>query len=248
MGAPGMPVPQAPPSNAYAPGSSPLAYAAASESYTRPLPAEVPGSEARSGGLLSKVVAGGLILGLSALAGGAASVWLLPQKDAPSGTAPPPVNATSASATNPGAAQGSASSAAPPAVPGAADASVVAPAQMVPASQGWPLAPATVPPGAASLAPPPPSGSVAPSASGEKSATVPSATSTGSAPPVLSETSGRLTFPAARQGHRVWVDGAVMGTSPTPIVVKCGKHTVRLGSSGSDRTVDVPCGGDFLVR
>lgn len=246
----GMAVGPGPTSSPYAPGSSPLAYATASESYTRPLPSDV-GAPPRSGGVLSKIVAGGLILGLSALAGGAASVWLVPQKDAGGGAAPPPnaVTASAPGATPPANASTPAptvfANVAPPS--GQVDASVGTPAQMVPASQGWPLAPATVPPGAGSLAPPPP-GSVSPAASGEKSPSVPSAAPQGSAAPTLSETSGRLTFAPARQGHRVWVDGAVMGTSPTPIVVKCGKHTVRLGSSGSDRTVDVPCGGDFVVR
>jgi hypothetical protein len=43
------------------------------------------------------------------------------------------------------------------------------------------------------------------------------------------------------------VDGRYAGDSPGPIKVHCGSHLVKVGSGGTPRTVDVPCGGEVLV-
>ena len=101
-------------------------------------------------------------------------------------------------------------------------------------------APATVPPGAASAAPLGSASVVVPAPAPPPSA---------SSDPTLAAGTGRLAFAPARQWHRVWVDGVVLGeSSPTPLVVKCGKRNVRVGSQGMGQTVDVPCGGEALVR
>jgi hypothetical protein len=50
-----------------------------------------------------------------------------------------------------------------------------------------------------------------------------------------------------RQGHRLFVDGQVAGTSPTIVHVPCGVHSVHLGSYGTRREIDVPCGGSIEV-
>jgi hypothetical protein len=45
--------------------------------------------------------------------------------------------------------------------------------------------------------------------------------------------------------HRLYVDGRLAAS--WRIDVKCGKHTVKNGSQGTVRTVDVPCGGEIEV-
>jgi hypothetical protein len=54
---------------------------------------------------------------------------------------------------------------------------------------------------------------------------------------------GALDLPPAADGHRVYVDGKMVGVPPTPIIIGCGQHVVRIGSAGKDRDVFVPCGG-----
>ncbi|MFO0643541.1 MAG: hypothetical protein U0183_30225 [Polyangiaceae bacterium] len=184
--------------------------------------------------LLPKVLAGAVILGVSALAGGAASYYLAP--DRPAETTP----AAQAQVAVPSAPVSVAApvSAAPVQAPSASVAPSVS--VMVPLGTGWPLAPATVPPGAASAAPLGSASVVVP---------VPAAPPSASSDPTLAAGMGRLAFAPARQWHRVWVDGVVLGeSSPTPLVVKCGKRNVRVGSQGMGQTVDVPCGGEALVR
>jgi hypothetical protein len=56
-----------------------------------------------------------------------------------------------------------------------------------------------------------------------------------------------LRTPPAGSGRRVFVDGKVVGEGPGPLVVPCGTHSIKVGSSGKVQTVDVPCGGDILV-
>ena len=56
-----------------------------------------------------------------------------------------------------------------------------------------------------------------------------------------------LTKPSAG-GHRIYVDDRVVGNSPDPVRVRCGKHTVRIGSAGTPRDVDIPCGGSIVVN
>jgi hypothetical protein len=66
--------------------------------------------------------------------------------------------------------------------------------------------------------------------------------------PIVPATRGKLQFSVKARGHRVWVDGAVLGESDGPIDVRCGKHAIRVGSHGEAQDVDVPCGGDVLVK
>lgn len=49
-------------------------------------------------------------------------------------------------------------------------------------------------------------------------------------------------------GHRVFLDGRVIGHSPDVIRVRCGKHEIRVGGNGIPQTVDIPCGGSILVN
>jgi serine/threonine-protein kinase len=65
--------------------------------------------------------------------------------------------------------------------------------------------------------------------------------------PDASTKTGRILTEAATIEHRVFVDGKSVGHGGTPIVVGCGRHLVRIGSTGPSKTIDVPCGGDVTV-
>jgi hypothetical protein len=47
------------------------------------------------------------------------------------------------------------------------------------------------------------------------------------------------------EGHRLWIDGTLQAAWQS--VVKCGSHVVQVGSAGTPRTVDVPCGEAITV-
>jgi hypothetical protein len=64
--------------------------------------------------------------------------------------------------------------------------------------------------------------------------------------PVVTGTQGSLVFGPAVRGHRIFVDGAVTNET-TALAVRCGQHTVRIGSQGAARIVDVPCGGQLTL-
>jgi hypothetical protein len=61
------------------------------------------------------------------------------------------------------------------------------------------------------------------------------------------EGSGTIQTAGASAGHRIFVDEKVVGQTPQPAIVPCGKHTVRIGSAGKPQPVDVPCGGEVSV-
>ncbi len=56
---------------------------------------------------------------------------------------------------------------------------------------------------------------------------------------------GRIKVTVA--GHRVFVDGRLAGDGPRTVAVTCGSHEVRVGSAGTVRSVDVPCGGEVVI-
>jgi hypothetical protein len=59
---------------------------------------------------------------------------------------------------------------------------------------------------------------------------------------------GQITLPSSAAGHRVFVDGHVVGDGAKPIDVACGHHTLRIGSHGKSQSIEVPCGGAFSVE
>lgn len=63
------------------------------------------------------------------------------------------------------------------------------------------------------------------------------------APPVVPTTT-RITFPRSPISHRVWIDGALAGDDRNPMTITCGRHTIKVGSQGRARVVDLPCGGE----
>ena len=58
---------------------------------------------------------------------------------------------------------------------------------------------------------------------------------------------GVLQTKGAHPGHRIFVDDRTMGQTPLTVLVKCGTVTVKLGSAGRDKKVEVPCGGSIAV-
>lgn len=57
-----------------------------------------------------------------------------------------------------------------------------------------------------------------------------------------------LTLPASAAGHRVFFDGRILDTSKEPLLVKCGGHYVRVGSTGRAHSRRLPCGGAFILE
>ena len=49
------------------------------------------------------------------------------------------------------------------------------------------------------------------------------------------------------KGHRLYIDGKLVGDSAGPVTVACGQHTIKLGSAGSSRSIAVPCGGEVAI-
>lgn len=49
------------------------------------------------------------------------------------------------------------------------------------------------------------------------------------------------TSPAA-PGHRIFVDGKIVGETPQRVLVPCGKRTIQLGKGAPVRTLDLACG------
>jgi serine/threonine-protein kinase len=111
------------------------------------------------------------------------------------------------------------------------------------------LPPASVPPSSPRPEPKPPPASAAPSeapsSEGAPMSAGPAATTP--APKVAGPGQGTILTDSTSGGHRIFVDGRVVGESPSPAVVGCGSHSVQVGSAGTARTVVVPCGGSVRV-
>jgi len=54
---------------------------------------------------------------------------------------------------------------------------------------------------------------------------------------------GIVNGPAESKGRRIFVDGKSIGEGPGELAAPCGTHQVKVGSSGKERAVDIPCGG-----
>jgi hypothetical protein len=59
---------------------------------------------------------------------------------------------------------------------------------------------------------------------------------------------GLLETANAQPGHRIFVDGRTMGQTPQSVPVRCGKASVKIGSAGHLRVVDIPCGKALAVE
>jgi hypothetical protein len=59
---------------------------------------------------------------------------------------------------------------------------------------------------------------------------------------------GEIQPPSAAAGHRIFVDGRVVGEGTAAIRLPCGTHQVRIGSAGRLQSIDVPCGQSIAVN
>lgn len=83
-----------------------------------------------------------------------------------------------------------------------------------------------------------------PAPSAKPAASEPAIAATAAAPP---PSSGTLVTSPESAGHRVYVDGKLIGDAPQRIELSCGEHAVRVGSKGSLQKVSVPCGEEIVV-
>jgi hypothetical protein len=57
-----------------------------------------------------------------------------------------------------------------------------------------------------------------------------------------------VSFPDYAQGHRIYVDGAILATGSSPTKLRCGRRNIRIGSAGKARDLDLPCGRELILR
>jgi hypothetical protein len=73
--------------------------------------------------------------------------------------------------------------------------------------------------------------------------------------PVSAPASARASAPASTTGHlrvtitgrRIFLDGRSLGEGPLKVPVACGRHDVRVGSSGKTQSVEIPCDDTLTV-
>lgn len=121
----------------------------------------------------------------------------------------------------------------PPSTPASAVAAVAPPASAP--------APAAAPALAAAAAAAPASAAAAASAAAPASAAAAAPASD------IPEGKGALKTTEARGGRRIFVDGRTVGQTPATVLVACGVHEVKIGSSGRPSQIDVPCRGEVAV-
>jgi hypothetical protein len=64
----------------------------------------------------------------------------------------------------------------------------------------------------------------------------------------LGPTQGTLKTSLTSAGHRLFVDGRVIGETPNPVLVSCGAHVIKIGGAGREQLIYVPCGGTAIVQ
>jgi hypothetical protein len=91
--------------------------------------------------------------------------------------------------------------------------------------------------------------SIAPAPSHASAPSAPAASSAPSAEaPAAPSSWGEVALPLSAIGHRIFVDGRLVGESLRSLRLACGRHAVRVGSAGITRPVDVPCGGEVSFQ
>ncbi len=66
---------------------------------------------------------------------------------------------------------------------------------------------------------------------------------TPSATSLAGPTQGTVKPPLNSRGHRLFVDGLVVGETPNSALVSCGSHIIKVGRHGREQLINVPCGG-----
>jgi hypothetical protein len=59
-----------------------------------------------------------------------------------------------------------------------------------------------------------------------------------------------VTFPAAANGHRVYVDGRLVTVAAdgSPAKIKCGRHLIKIGNFRRARVTDLACGREVVLQ
>ncbi len=63
----------------------------------------------------------------------------------------------------------------------------------------------------------------------------------------LADDQSWVSFADSAKDHRVFVDGVAIGDAH-PMAMKCGKRKIQIGSAGTPRTADLPCGGGITLE
>lgn len=56
-----------------------------------------------------------------------------------------------------------------------------------------------------------------------------------------------VTLPRSAKGHRIFVDGRVVGNGAASLKVVCGTRKIKIGSGGKTQVRDLPCGGELAL-
>jgi hypothetical protein len=60
---------------------------------------------------------------------------------------------------------------------------------------------------------------------------------------------GTVVLPARAAGHRIFVDGRrVQADGNGPLRLRCGTHTIQIGSSGTPESIELPCRGEVQLQ
>jgi hypothetical protein len=61
---------------------------------------------------------------------------------------------------------------------------------------------------------------------------------------------GTVVLPSRAAGHRIFVDGRRFKSEGDDelLHLRCGAHTVQIGSSGTPEPIDLPCGGEVQIK
>ena len=119
------------------------------------------------------------------------------------------------------------------------------PAAVVPVATATPVPSATPAPTPTPTPTPTPSAVATPTPMASATAIASSAATDPEAEPDAGSTTGLLH--AKSFGHRVYVDGRLVGESGRDMTLPCGPHKVKVGSQGTEKAVVLPCGGRLDV-
>lgn len=71
-------------------------------------------------------------------------------------------------------------------------------------------------------------------------------------PPAATEDDLQLTTMLRSDGappdRDVFVDGVMVGTTPLNVAVRCGAHALQMVAGATKQAVELPCGGELVVR
>ena len=88
-----------------------------------------------------------------------------------------------------------------------------------------------------------------PSATGAAVASIPIPIPTPlAADPALEGQTARLRTESAPPDRPVYLDGKIVGQTPLEATVPCGRHTLQMVAGGATHAVNLPCGGEKVIR